>query len=222
VLASGQRSLEHIDQILARVTSHPPAVDAIGPAVANIARYTRTWVEPTLAVEKFLAMPMSPWSDTLFASPALAYEDEATLGWWRSLRQRVPDDATRARQAAYFEWKRRFVAELHSSGVRLLVDRTLNPGMVPGFALVEELMVLTESGLNRAEVLRAATRGAAEFMRTPMDFGSIQPGARADLVLLAGNPLFDLHVLRRPEGVMVRGRWLDRAALDDLLKKPIP
>jgi hypothetical protein len=33
-------------------------------------------------------------------------------------------------------------------------------------------------------------------------------------VLVAGNPLDDVAALARPEGVMVRGRWLDRAELD--------
>jgi hypothetical protein len=33
-------------------------------------------------------------------------------------------------------------------------------------------------------------------------------------MLVAGNPLEDVGALARPEGVMVRGRWLDRAALD--------
>jgi len=43
-------------------------------------------------------------------------------------------------------------------------------------------------------------------------------GQRADLLLVAGNPLENLAVLKRPNGVMVRGRWLPRQKLDELLK----
>ena len=218
VLASGQRSIEHIDQLLASITGHPPSLDSIAPAVAKIRRFPSVWIEPTLAVEKFLSMPVSPWADSLFAGPAFAFVDAGTMGWWGSLRGRAPDEATRARQQAYFDWKRQFVSALHASGQRFLVGTdTPNPGMVPGFSLVEELLVLTETGMSRAEVLRAATVGAAEFMEMPGEFGVIRVGARADLVLLRENPLADLRALHGPEGVMVRGRWLDRASLDQML-----
>jgi imidazolonepropionase-like amidohydrolase len=49
------------------------------------------------------------------------------------------------------------------------------------------------------------------------EFGTIAVGKRADLVLLDGNPLDDLEALRAPAGVLLRGSWLPRAALDDLL-----
>jgi imidazolonepropionase-like amidohydrolase len=39
-------------------------------------------------------------------------------------------------------------------------------------------------------------------------------GADADLVLLGANPLADVGNTQKIEGVMVRGRWLDRAYLD--------
>jgi hypothetical protein len=45
----------------------------------------------------------------------------------------------------------------------------------------------------------------------------IEPGLRADLLLLSENPLEDVAATRAIEGVMLRGRWLDRAALDALL-----
>ena len=46
------------------------------------------------------------------------------------------------------------------------------------------------------------------------EFGSIAVGLAADLVLLADNPLVDAGAASLPLGVMVRGRWLDRDALD--------
>lgn len=49
-------------------------------------------------------------------------------------------------------------------------------------------------------------------------WGVVAPGARADLVLVEGDPLLRLDALRRPIGVMVRGRWLDRSALGRMLE----
>ena len=40
-------------------------------------------------------------------------------------------------------------------------------------------------------------------------------GLAADLILVENNPLSDVTTVSRPLGVMIRGRWLDRAALDE-------
>ncbi|RPI60826.1 MAG: amidohydrolase, partial [Lysobacterales bacterium] len=64
------------------------------------------------------------------------------------------------------------------------------------------------------EALRTGTANPAEFFEASDEFGTIRPGLAADLLLVAGNPLEDVAALARPEGVMVRGRWLDRAEID--------
>lgn len=45
----------------------------------------------------------------------------------------------------------------------------------------------------------------------------IAVGKQADLILLNGNPLEDLMNVQNPAGVMIGGRWLDRAELDQRL-----
>lgn len=55
------------------------------------------------------------------------------------------------------------------------------------------------------------------FWGAEEEFGTITPGRRADLVLVTGNPLDDLDVLRKPAGVMVRGRWLPATELETML-----
>ena len=71
------------------------------------------------------------------------------------------------------------------------------------------------------EALAAATKTAGEFaarhFRSKDKFGIIAPGYRADLVLVDHDPLKEIGVLRAPIGVMVRGNWLDRARLNELL-----
>lgn len=71
------------------------------------------------------------------------------------------------------------------------------------------------AGLSPHDALSAATRANAEalgFERT----GVVAPGYRANLVLLAGNPLTQISAVETPSGVMVGGHWLDEAGLEDM------
>jgi hypothetical protein len=113
------------------------------------------------------------------------------------------------------------VGELHRAHAKFLAgtDADNYAFEVMGSALVEEMVLLQAAGLTPAEALRAATSEPAKAMRQPEDFGQIRKGMRADLVLLDANPLADVAAYRRNRGVMVRGVWLDRAALNTVLDK---
>ena len=114
------------------------------------------------------------------------------------------------------------VSAMHDAGVLLLTgtDAPL-PGLVPGFSIHDELDALVAAGLSPEEALRAATANAGWFVREHVDagapFGTIAPGAVADLVLVESDPRAGLATLRDPLGVMVRGTWYDRDALRALL-----
>ncbi len=58
-----------------------------------------------------------------------------------------------------------------------------------------------------------ATVNDARGSGTVNQTGTISVGKTADLVLVKNNPLNDLKTLRKPIGVMMRGRWLDRTIL---------
>jgi imidazolonepropionase-like amidohydrolase len=89
---------------------------------------------------------------------------------------------------------------------------------VPGFALHRELGVMAAAGLSNYEILRSGTASVRRYAREHLGvddaFGIVAPGQRADLVLLAGNPLEDLDNLTDRVGVMVRGRWVPREEID--------
>jgi imidazolonepropionase-like amidohydrolase len=100
-------------------------------------------------------------------------------------------------------------------------DTPTIPGLFIGDSLHQNLALLEAAGLTRYQALATLTRNAGAFIararpgETP--FGTIVPGARADLVLTRANPLDDLSTLRQPLGVMTHGVWRDRATLDALL-----
>ena len=70
------------------------------------------------------------------------------------------------------------------------------------------------AGLTPYEALSMGTAAPAVFFDVEDEFGTIRAGLAADLMLVAANPLEDVKALDRPEGVMVRGQWLGRPALD--------
>ncbi|MDT8437844.1 MAG: amidohydrolase family protein [Wenzhouxiangellaceae bacterium] len=64
-----------------------------------------------------------------------------------------------------------------------------------GFGYIEELELLQEAGFHPLEVLRAATLNGAQTLKLDQEIGSIEIGKRADLVVVAENPLADWKVL---------------------------
>jgi imidazolonepropionase-like amidohydrolase len=107
---------------------------------------------------------------------------------------------------------------LHAAGAPLLIGTDApQPFVYPGFSLQRELALHLEAGFTRTDVLRIASRDAARFLHLRHEFGIIEAGARADLLLLDQNPETDLATLQHPAGVMAAGRWCDAAALAHLL-----
>jgi len=86
-----------------------------------------------------------------------------------------------------------------------------------GSSAHDELGELVKAGLTPAAALAAATIRPAEFLGRADEFGTVEAGKRADLILLGGNPLDDIAHTREIEAVVFGGRVLDRAALDTLL-----
>jgi hypothetical protein len=113
----------------------------------------------------------------------------------------------------------RMLLALSESGVLLMSGTDVPvPLTVPGFSLHDELQTMVDVGLSTYDVLRTSTHNPALYLGELDEFGTVEVGKRADLVLLEANPLKDIANTRRIAGVMVRGRWYDRADLDRMLE----
>lgn len=64
-----------------------------------------------------------------------------------------------------------------------------------GFGLVRELELMQEAGFHPLEVVRAATFNGAEVLGMQKDIGSLRVGKKADIVVVADNPLANFKVL---------------------------
>ena len=117
-----------------------------------------------------------------------------------------------------FTYDQKLVGEMFRAGVPMLAGTDAgNPYCFPGFSLHDELALLVESGVSSLGALQAATRSAAIFMDAADKYGSVTPGRIADLVLLAADPLADIHNTTKIAEVL-SGKEFDRTALDQMLK----
>jgi imidazolonepropionase-like amidohydrolase len=108
-----------------------------------------------------------------------------------------------------FENMLKFVGMCHRAGITLVVgSHSQVPKAELGGAYQREMELLAECGLSPMEVLSAATVNNARFFRIQDRLGSLEPGKLADLVLIDGDPLKDIKVMRQVKRVMLNGRWV--------------
>jgi len=85
-----------------------------------------------------------------------------------------------------------------------------------GETVHDEIDMLINAGVNPYSILRSATSYAAEVLNLSTEIGQIAPGLRAELILIDGDPIADISLLRHPTAVFRAGRYYDREALDIL------
>ena len=138
--------------------------------------------------------------------------------WGRpDFRLEAMTDEVRALAQDSIALDRRTFAMAHAAGVPILAasDASFaNPYLFHGFSLLDELDLYVAAGLTPREALYTSTVAPPRFFGLTDQDGTIAPGRRADFVLLDANPLDGLQTLRRPRAVVLRGRLLDRSALD--------
>jgi imidazolonepropionase-like amidohydrolase len=100
------------------------------------------------------------------------------------------------------------VVTLFELGVKIAAGTdTGTPAVPPGEALHTEMEMLVEAGLPPMDAIIAATRAGAELVGSN-EFGTVEPGKLADLVVVDGNPLQDIRNTRNIRLVMKEGRIL--------------
>jgi imidazolonepropionase-like amidohydrolase len=100
----------------------------------------------------------------------------------------------------------RNLAKMNSAGVTIAIG---SDGNNPWAAHVE-MADMVAAGMTAAQVIVAATRNGAEFLRMA-DSGTIEAGKSADLLVLDANPLDDITNTRRISSVYLRGVAVNRA-----------
>lgn len=124
--------------------------------------------------------------------------------------------------------ERILLRKLKQAGILLLLSTdagTGGMGIVPGFSIHDELRILTENGFTPYEAIVTGTVNASrvvEAMTGVGQFGTIEVGKRADLILVNENPLEDVANIKDLRGTMAAGRWYEKAELQKMITPGIP
>ena len=90
-------------------------------------------------------------------------------------------------------------------------------GVIHGFSLHDELHILIKNGFSPYQAIAFATRRAAEAINKKNEWGTIEIGKRADLILTEKNPLIDINNIKKKHGVMASGRWYSEGQLQKMI-----
>lgn len=130
----------------------------------------------------------------------------------RTLNEAEKKDAEKS--GAGFDEMKGNVKKLLDAGVLLAAGTDAPyPGVFQGEALHHELELLVEAGMTPLQAIRTATYNAAQIMHAEQEWGSLQAGRIANVVIVAGNPAARISDTRRIETVIMNGKILDRGSL---------
>ncbi len=113
-------------------------------------------------------------------------------------------------------WEKMFV----EMGGRLMagVDPTGAGRVIPGYADRHVPELLVEAGFSFEQAIKICSLNAAEYLGKDTETGSIEPGKKADLVLINGNPLSNIKDMRNTETVFKGGVGFDSKKLFESMK----
>ncbi|HMC31798.1 MAG TPA: amidohydrolase family protein, partial [Candidatus Angelobacter sp.] len=208
-IESGMDQINHIMYLTAvMVDPKTRTIDPDSPRVKSVIKLLlehHTVVDPTIALLEILSHSTStPISTFEPGFPKIApelHEGLETMG--------VPPAAAQ-NAAAGFRTLLQTVRVLHEAGVPIVAGTDQS---VPGYSLDREIELYVKAGFTPMEAIQAATLVSARAMGMEKDSGTIEPGKRADVILVDGNPLENISDIRKVNTVFAGGRIFQPAAL---------
>jgi imidazolonepropionase-like amidohydrolase len=169
-------------------------VNAGRPVVVTAAH--RAWIYPDTAA--FPERLQDPGLKSAFGPDIYAEVQDSLKNWWAlSYFQRTD------REMLYRE---RGVKQFIESGA--VMGMGTDSGTPMNFhseALWREIKVHVDLGMTPSRAIAAATRINAQIIGKGRELGTIEPGKIADVIVVGGNPLFDITALAHVETVVKDG-----------------
>jgi imidazolonepropionase-like amidohydrolase len=190
------------------------------PALMSALKEKNIWVVPTQSLAERWFSP-SYDAESFRSEPHSKYMNPKTVDQWIQSKKTLQANPLYdvANMEKFNSLRRHLILECQKNGVGLLLGcdapQIFN---VPGFSTHNELAYLVDCGLTPYQALRTGTVNVAHYLNQS-DAGVIRENAKADLVLLDGNPLTDIRNTQSIRGVVLNGKWLSKNEIDSGLKK---
>ncbi len=197
-------SIEHIDIGQLRAISSELSLEEKARMIGQSGK----WFCPTLIVyKKINGMPGIMGLSREYEK----YIDTRTKTFWMARLTNGPNE---------YELRKSLVKTIYDHGGKIMAGTdAVNPYVLAGFSLHEELVELNKVGLSPYEVLKTATVHPAMCLGSIEQSGTIEVGKIADLLLINANPLLDISQTCNLAGVMIRGTWLNHDVLEQMKKE---
>ena len=235
-LASGQVSIDHLDNYVEALASSDDRVDedrglrGVGallesvdesriPELVRATVEAGAWVVPTMVLWETAFFNERGSADVLSERPEVRYMPPEMVDRWREAVDSRLESTEIGINRRIALLRRNILTALHEGGANIALG-TDSPQIfsVPGFAMYHEMALYTEVGMTPYEVLEIGTRRPAEYFDATDEFGTVAVGRRADLLLLSANPTDDISHIRNRVGVMVNGRWIPSDEIERRLR----
>jgi imidazolonepropionase-like amidohydrolase len=246
-IAAGQRTFEHLigifeastpdeDAFLKRRygagkdTAHNKSLAALlnrydsareASIIAQIAK-NNVWQCPTLFWERgqWLVDVIDFTKDADVAFTPRSWIEKKYPASAKSIAASMDTDPLAVRQK-FVEHELEIVRKMNAAGVQFLAGTDTPAGVevTPGISLHLELQRFVAAGFTPLQALQTATINPARFLGKTSDFGTVQVGRIADLVILRANPLDNIGNTRQIAGVIADGKYWSSSDVNSLREK---
>lgn len=214
-LEMGQETIDHVDGYIEHLNGDAGPVDEA--KLADIVRRTKSagaWIVPTMALwETLIGLGDM---DTLAAMPELKYVPPQQVEQWKTAhRNRLNHPSFDRKKAEWIAKNRmRILKALDEGGVRILLGTDAPQQFsVPGFSIHREMALMVKCGFTPYQIIQSGTKNVGDYFKGKANFGTIEAGKRADLILVEDDPLKDVANIAKRAGVMLRGQWLPESEI---------
>lgn len=216
------RMTRKIDTAEAHIHMEPAVFDRIIKVMVDKrVHWSPTWATWFRPLSTF-AQDMKRRELALLKNPGLAYLPSYILKDTQSFFAKYENAAPEKRNQLLSGYKmlQEFVRKFAAAGGKIHSGSDPNH-VVPGYAVHAELQMLTEAGLSPVQAVQTASLNVAQAWGKDKDYGSVEKGKVADLVVVRGNPLQNISATQDVEMVLMDGKTMDTSYHPDY-KNPIP
>ncbi|HEV2963219.1 MAG TPA: amidohydrolase family protein [Candidatus Angelobacter sp.] len=235
---AGQKSIEHLTGVFEGASTEEDSFiqgsskgpkryldtynDALAAALISRMARNHTWLVPTLVWERgqWLIDDIDYSHDADLKYAPASWQQKSWPSFTKGIMAELDTDEVSVRRR-FVQKEFEIVNAMRKAGVPIMAgtDTAAAVAVLPGFSLHTELECFAQAGFTPMEALQTATLNPAKFLGLQSQMGTIEKGKLANLVLLDANPLEDIKNTRKIAAVVLNGRLLDRAELDQILSQ---